>query len=670
MFERLNKKDLYPLLVLLVCLLAYGLFAPFLGFYWDDFPYMWFKHTNGPLGAIQAIALDRPVLGLFYGIPLAILGESPLPWQIFAIVCRWLFSLSVYYFLDSLFPDQKQANKLIILLFSVFPGFTQQYISVIYSHAFLIFGLYFYSLQFFIRSIKTQRLFPLGWLSILIALICMAATEYLVGLEVLRPVIIYLIIHRAQPDASLIKKIKSSLSLWLPFLLAGAGFVFYRIFLASSVLYKVSQAETLTNSPVAALLNLLWVTLQNIYTALIAAWLQILTPFQSIDIHSLATLVFLAVFLLTFSLSLVGIFRFLKNSPARFDREYLVSLLLGGSLVLVFAGIPFWAANFKLDTHFPGDRFFLPFMLASTAIIFLFISLLWKKRFLFSVAFSLIFSLSLSFHVFQANIYRNEWDRFEDFITQVSWRIPSLKENTLLVTDQLTLQYYSDNSLTAAFNWLYAKSNQDKTLPYLINFTDARLGRSLPSLSPGTKVIHNFRTHQFNGTTDQMILFYHLPPGCLHVADPDLDPFNPLIDASIRSSTALSKPDLIEAEVHQNQVFFGDDQKSGTWCYYYQKASLAAQNQDWQAVVELGQTAFTLNDHPNDASERVPYIEAYAMSDDWQRAFDLTAKTIEVSELYQPMLCRLWERIESRSPSSQEKTNTMEDVDELLKCGF
>ena len=328
------------------------------------------------------------------------------------------------------------------------------------------------------------------------------------------------------------------------------------------------------------------------------------------------------------------------------------------------------AANFKLNTHFPADRFFLPFMLASTAIIFLFISLLWKKRFLFSVAFSLIFSLSLSFHVFQANIYRNEWDRFEDFITQVSWRIPSLKENTLLVTDQSTLQYYSDNSLTAALNWLYANSNQDKTLPYLINFTDARLGRSLPSLSPSTKVIHNFRTHQFNGTTDQMILFYHLPPGCLHVADPDLDPFNPLIDASIRSSTALSKPDLIEAEVHQNQVFFGDDQKSGTWCYYYQKASLAAQNQDWQAVVELGQTAFTLNDHPNDASERVPYIEAYAMSDDWQRAFDLTADTIEVSELYQPMLCRLWERIESRSMSSQEKSKALEDVNEFLNCGF
>jgi len=669
MFERLFKKDLYPLLLLMICLLAYGLFAPFLGFYWDDFPYMWFTHTNGPLGAIQAIALDRPVLGLFYGIPLAFLGESPLPWQIFAILCRWLFSLSVYSFLVSLFPNQKPANKLIILLFTVFPGFTQQYISVIYSHAFLIFGLYFYSLQLFIRAIKTHRLIPFGWFSILIALACMAATEYLVGLEVLRPFIIYIIIHQAQPDASFKKKIKSSLGLWLPYLLAGAGFVFYRIFLASSVLYKVSQAENLMRAPLETLLNLIWVTLQNIYTALIAAWQQILIPLISMDFRSLASIVYLAVFLLAFSLSLAGILGLLKKTPMNLDREFVVSMFSGGLLVLVFAGIPFWAANFKLDTHFPTDRFFLPFMLASSAIIFLLISLLWKKRILFSVIFGLIFSLSLSFHVFQANIYRNEWDRFKDFITQVSWRIPSLKENTLLITNQLTLQFYSDNSLTGAFNWLYADPHQAETLPYLINFTDARLGRSLSSLSPNTAVTHNFRTHQFKGSTDQMILFYHLPPGCFHVADPDLDPYNPLIDVSIRPSTALSKPELISTQFKQNPVFFVGDESSQSWCYYYQKASLAARNEDWAKVVEMGQTAFNLNDHPNDASERIPYIEGYAMTADWQRAFELTADTLEVSELYQPMLCRLWERIESRSSGSQEKSKTLEDVNELLKCG-
>ena len=668
MIDRLFKKDLFPLILLLVCLLAYGVFSPFLGFYWDDFPYMWFNHTNGPLGAVRAIALDRPVLGLFYTLPLSLLGESPLPWQLFAILCRWVFTLSTLAFLSALFPQQRTSNRLITLLFTVFPGVTQQYISVIYSHAFLIFALYFYSLVLFIHAVKEKRFIWIGLLAVVIALICMAATEYLVGLEVLRPFIIFLLVSRDQPDSELKQKIKQVFKVWLPYLIAGLGFVFYRVFLASSVLYKVSQVDDLTRSPFATLVHLLWVILQNIYTALVAAWIQIIQPFLVMDFQSLAVKVYLSVFVFAFFATAAGCLYFLKRKPLKTNREYVLSLLTGGILVLIFAGLPFWAANFRLDTHFPADRFFLPFMLASSSMIFLPLTIVKNKRVLFSILFGLVFSLSLSFHVFQANIYRNEWDRFKDFIAQISWRIPSLAEDTLLVTDELTLQYYSDNSLTAAFNWVYADPRKDGSLPYLINFTKARLGRSLPSLTAGTPVVHNYRTHQFMGSTDQMVMFYHLPPGCFHVADPDLDPFNPLIDASIRPSTAFSRTSLIGMQSQQNAAFFLTEGTSQSWCYYYQKASLAAKFQDWQEVVNLAETAFNLDDHPNDASERIPYIEAYAMTGNWQRAFDLTEETDQVSPLYQPMLCRLWERVDERAEASGEKENAMIDVSDVLGC--
>ncbi len=658
------------MVLLLACLLAYGILSPFLGFYWDDFPYMWFKHTAGPMGAIQAIALDRPVLGLFYALPMSLLPETPLPWQIFAILCRWVFALSTFAFLSALFPKNRPANKLLTLLFVVFPGFTQQYISVIYSHAFLIFALYFYSLVLFIRALEKRKFLWLGLLSIVLALICMAATEYLVGLEVLRPFIIYLIISRQSPNDGFNKKFKQTLRIWLPYLIAGLGFVFYRIFLASSVLYKVSQVDNLEQSPWQTIIHLFGVIIQNIYTALIAAWVQIIQPLIPIELQSLASKLYLAVLIFTFITSLVGCLYFLKKKPLNPNKETSFSFLIGGLLVLVFAGLPFWTANFQLDTNFPADRFFLPFMLASSAIVLLFLLLLKKNRVIFSILFSLVFSLALSYQVFQANIYRNEWDKFEDFIHQVTWRIPSLKENTLLVTDDLPLKYYSDNSLTAVFNWIYADPHQKVTLPYLIDFTKARLGKSLPSLSPGTSVTYNFRTYKFRGSTDRMILFYHQPPGCFHIADPDLDPYNPLIDASIRPATALSKPELIQEQPDQNQTFFDKENKPQTWCYFYQKASLAAQNQDWQTVVQLGETAFSLDDHPNDASERLPYIEAYAMTGDWQQAYDLTDQTYQVSELYQPMLCQLWKRIDRNAEASMDKEIGITEVNILLDCDF
>jgi hypothetical protein len=670
MIDRLFKKDLYPFVLLLVCTAAYGILSPFLGFYWDDFPYMWFSRVGGPLGALRAIALDRPILGIFYAFPLSILGESPLTWQIFAILSRWLFSLSVFSFLSALFPKQRTENKLITLLFAVFPGFTQQYISVIYSHAFLIFTLYFYSLVLFVRAVKEQKFFWVGLVSTLLALICMAATEYLVGLEALRPFIIYLVISSESPDSNSKSLIRQMLRLWWPYLIAGLGFVFYRIFLASSVLYDVQQVDNIAQSPVATLFQLFRVTVSNVYTALIAAWIQIIEPLVNFEFQSLASKLYLLVLSFSFLLSAAGCYYLLKKNPLNINKNYVFALVLGGFLTLVFAGIPFWAANFQLDTRFPSDRFFLPFMLASSVMIFLPLLLLRNVRIIFSLLFAVIFSFSLSFQVNYANNYRNEWDRFKDFLTQITWRIPSLEEDTLLVTDELTLRYYSDNSLTAAFNWVYADPQQEKTLPYLINFSKARMGRSLPSLSPGTKVNHGYRTHQFKGSTDQMILFYHLPPGCFHIADPDLDPYNPLIDSSIRPAAALSKPDLIKTQLDQNPAFFINPEKPQTWCYFYQKASLAAQNQEWPTVVELAQTAFSLNDYPNDASERIPYIEAFAMTADWDQAYELTNVTLQVSPLYQPMLCQLWLRIDAQADASMEKNEALEKIDNLLQCDF
>jgi hypothetical protein len=167
-----------------------------------------------------------------------------------------------------------------------------------------------------------------------------------------------------------------------------------------------------------------------------------------------------------------------------------------------------------------------------------------------------------------------------------------------------------------------------------------------------------------------MILFYYLPPGCFHVADPDIDPFNPLIDSSIRSAAALSRTDLILPQVDQNSVFFIDSGESQTWCYFYQKASLAAQDQDWASVVELAQTAFSLNDHPNDASERIPYIEAFAMTGDWDRAVELSNETRQVSPLYQPMLCQLWHRIDKQADSTMGKDESLKTIKDFLQCDF
>jgi hypothetical protein len=646
------EKDRFPLIILLVCIIAYGVFIPFLGFYWDDLPYMWFKHTTGVSGVFNALALDRPLLGLFYLLPMSILGQSSWVWQIFAIFCRFLFILSVYKFINKIFPEQLRENKYLILLFSVFPGFSQQWISVIYSHAFLIFALYFFSLSIFVDLIN-EKIFNWPKLIAVLSLsfISLVSSEYMAGMEILRPFIIFMILAKNYPNLSLKQKVSKTIAKWAPFLIAVFVFIYYRIFIASSVLYKVGNFDNPTTSPLIQILHLLQVQFENIFTATIIAWVQIFRPFKSLQISSIFSKLYVVFLTLTFAITVLIIMKIKPSLPQNSDkkRQWISELLLGSLLTLFFVGIPFGVANLKPQIHFPNDRIFIPFMLGSSAIIYLIIRLIGKTRLKFALLFGLIFSLSISYQVFLGNTYRTEWENFEQFFKQISWRIPSLAENTILVTDQLPLQFYSDNSLTAAFNWVYLKSPDGFNLPYMINYTQSRLGKSLPSLAPGTKITHNYRTFHFSGTTDQLILLYHTPPGCVHLADPEIDLFNPLLSKEIRPAAALSRLDLIGKNKKQNSVFFLKSEPEQSWCYYYQKASLAVQNENFEEAAELGDIAFGLNDYPNDASERMPFIEAYAAIGRIDKALALSTQTIQISNLYNPMVCRLWERINQRS---------------------
>jgi hypothetical protein len=510
MIEKIKKRDLFPLLLLGISLAVYGLFIPFLGFYWDDFPYLWFRHVSGVSGVMGAIALDRPLLAAFYGLPMSLLGGQPWVWQIAAVFARWFFSLSMYAFLRTLWPEKKNEMKLIALLLMVFPGFSQQWISVIYTHVFIVMGLYFYSLVLFARNIRSRKF---GWLNLvppmLLSLVCMTAVEYVAGLELLRPFIIYLILSE-QNSENVKNRIGQALRLWLPYLLPFILFLVYRVFIASSVLYKFQQKDNLASSPLNTLVSMVTQQFKNVYASTLPAWSQVLRPFFDFNFATIFCQLYIVYFVACFA-AMLWISSKLRLASSS-SRTWLIPLAVGAFLSLLAAGLPFWAANLSPNVNFPNDRVMLPFILGSSALLFALLYLTSAKPVLFRVLFSLVFTLSATFQLYQANRFRADWDDFTQVFQQLSWRIPSLEQDTLLVTDQLPLNYYSDNSLSAAFNWIYDTQNRTAggSMPYLINYTESRLGHSLASLEPGTDINHNYRIYNFKGSTDRMILFYLL----------------------------------------------------------------------------------------------------------------------------------------------------------------
>ena len=104
------------------------------------------------------------------------------------------------------------------------------------------------------------------------------------------------------------------------------------------------------------------------------------------------------------------------------------------------------------------------------------------------------------------------------------------------------------------------------------------------------------------------------------------------------------------------------------WCYYFERAELARQQGDWNEVARLGEQAFALGDYPNDPMERVPFIEGYAHLGNWQRAQELTREASDITPLMQPVLCRLWQRIEEQAPGGAEKSAAVAAVRSWHDC--
>jgi hypothetical protein len=105
------------------------------------------------------------------------------------------------------------------------------------------------------------------------------------------------------------------------------------------------------------------------------------------------------------------------------------------------------------------------------------------------------------------------------------------------------------------------------------------------------------------------------------------------------------------------------------WCYYFEKADLASQFDDWETVTRLGDEAFALKDYPNSPLERFVFIEGYAHTGDWDRALKLSKDAHKISkDFVAPLLCRLWGRIETETSGGSERAHAIAEARNLFAC--
>ncbi|MDY6847218.1 MAG: hypothetical protein SVP52_08795 [Chloroflexota bacterium] len=230
-----------------------------------------------------------------------------------------------------------------------------------------------------------------------------------------------------------------------------------------------------------------------------------------------------------------------------------------------------------------------------------------------------------------------------------------------------SLSLYQDDSLTAILNWTYAPENDSNDLDYMVQYLSVRLGDEIPALKPGLQIEHPIRSLHFSGSTDQILMVYYEPPGCLRVLD-DAHPERLPEDFPdfLLPVLPLSKLSLIdtspqEAASPPENLFNAIPGKS--WCLYFEDAELAAQKGDWAQAAALGDEAFRLEDQSNEVTELFVFIEAYLRTGQPGSALEVSNYLHERSgDSYAGVICDLWKQVARESPELFDASFNIEAV--------
>ena len=650
------KKFLHPALALfLIAVIAYGILAPQLGFYWDDLPMSWIRYELGPEAMTRYFSTNRPVWGLLYQVTTRLIPQNPAYWQAFALLWRWLGAVVVWAIARQLWKDKPRFALSVSFLFLLYPGFNQQWGSYLYSHFFIVIFFYLYSVYLSLRR-KTIA-------ALIFSALNLWMMEYFFPLEFARIGFIWTSLRDEYPNPR--DRVKPSLKLWAPYLVLFFLAVLSRLFIFNNQVYGIGLGSKLRTAPLATLLSLVQDFFLSIWTVLVAAWIQIVTAIDP-SVHGTRTIaLYIAVSLIVFAIALYFLLIQAKDDPRRRSTYYAIGL---GLFLLPFAGAPFWLTGLTISLAHPASRFTLPFMLGVSLIVAGLIEFIPVRARYFILAAIVGFSAGRQF-LWSTDYLRN-WQAQKNLFWQMTWRAPGLKPNTVVLMNE-ELDFYADNSLSAPLNWIYDPNASADKIGYVLFYPTNRLGESLPALQSNLPIQYDYIAGRFNGNTSNAVAFYYSPPACLRLLDPDLDSNNRFIldESLMREASALSNQDqILDSSDAKMPDAYGPEPAHG-WCYYFEKAELARQFGDWEAVTRLGDEASKLNDYPNNPVERFVFIEGYAHTGDWDRALKLSRETYRVSKDYVgPLLCKLWKRIETETADSPEQLAAISEAMNLFAC--
>lgn len=630
------------LLVTLVGALAYFPLLPGLGYYRDDWHIVFGGLVFGPGIFRSMFSIDRPLVGLIYDILYRILGVHILNWQLAAFGVRLAGVLAVFWIMLMLWPRQRLAATVMGVLAIIYPGFLQQSNAMTYINHEIAVTSVVLSIALTVAACKSSRWTRVGLtvLSMLLLLVFLGSYEPMIGLEGMRLAILYYLETRRPGRWH--RRLLAVLKNYAPYLATMLLFIVWRtvIFQSGRPGVDVSAlVQTYRAAPIYQLSRVFAASLQDAFIVLFGAWF--IAPYTVFT--QLRLMDFLAALILgaaTF-VPVYALVRWSEHTPKDeaddSDPGWTRAAMLIGATSMVAAILPVVVAgrevNFVSILTTAFDHFSLH---SSVGAVLLLTGALFHPSVSHRVRMSLL-GLAVVVGILTQYgagvIFRDSWSYTRQFWWQLSWRAPGLEPGTNLIAGFPQNVNVAVESYQVAYpaDLIYFPVSQDVQIS-----ADLLNSATVEKVILGVSESSQQRTIPFSRDfRNTLLAVFPSASSCLHVVDGAHDLIPPGTDAKAQLIFPYSNIRQITtggpAQTPPAAIFGASP--GNTWCYYYQRASLAVQQEDWAAVARLGDEAQALGLSPYDLSEWWPFILGYANQNQPDSAGQLIRRLKDVAYL-------------------------------------
>ena len=658
-------------MIFAVCAFCFGILLARLGFFQDDWHHVFFAYWQGAEGLQRFLLADRgPFAWPVYAAFFRLLGYSPAAWHWSLMLVRVVTVLVFWISARRIWPQAGTLTAWLGILFAVYPIFTLQPLAVAYA---LHWTMYLVFMLSILAMLEAQRRPKSSVLLTAVALalqaVHLALIEYFAGLELARPILLWLLLRDLGGRA----RIKESARLSIPYLLVLLLYVGYRSSYGVIFGYdRFNMAATLTTllqSPLAGVQGVLQVALQDLLHVLISQWHAALDP-AVIDLSRPSTYFILASMIGAGGLAYLGWRNIERQRNDADTHVWPRQILVAGLLMVIVSMLPFWLTGFSIyqKNQLWSQRLALAAMPGASMLVVGAVYALIDRQLTRHLVLSILLGLAVGVHVQTARLFQDSWDKQRQLYWQLHWRAPSLRSKTLIVADQEILFFMGIYPTAFAINVLYPQITPPPEMSYWfnagfehVNFDNFVGGEDLEFSKYGATFVASAKD----------VLAITFEPGldqCLWILRPELSNARSLT-LPAKTWLEVSNASLVQ-DVPENmppKAVFGSEPQR-TWCYYFEKADLARQYERWDEIVRLWHEADAQGWGAPNAVELLPFIEAFAREDSWQEAQGLTRQAQVLPDRSTSLLCDLWNDLASSTAPSLDGDRALTQVREDLGC--